>query len=68
MHVVGTRLIEASKLSRGMWIAASNPRFNQRVVDTGVTRDGQIRVHADYGNGGEPATLFFATTDRLRVI
>lgn len=68
MATYGTRSIEAGKLKPGMWLAYSNPRQNQRVVDTAYTRDGQIKVYADYGNGGEPATLFFEEHESVLVV
>ena len=48
------KTIAAEDLYPGLWIVYSNPRINQRVVDVGSTRDGQIKVPHDYGNGGEP--------------
>lgn len=65
---IGTKSIPASDLKTDMWIVYSNPRYRERVVDVQQTRDGQIRVRHDYGNGGEPATSFYEPSDRLTVI
>lgn len=65
---IGTKSIEASSLASGMWIVYDNPRYRERVVDVQETRDGQIRVSHDFGNGGEPAASFYEPSDRLTVI
>jgi hypothetical protein len=62
-----TRTVEASQAKPGQWLIYANRRMNQRIVDIDTTRDGQIRMYADYGNGGEPATLFFDATDKIWV-
>ena len=59
--------IMAKALQIGDWIAYANPRMIERVVDVQQTRDGQIKVHHDYGNGGEPATSFYEADDRVCV-
>jgi hypothetical protein len=59
--------IKAKSLKIGDWIMFANPRMNERVVDVQQTRDGQIKVHHDYGNGGEPATSFYEADDRVCV-
>lgn len=65
---LGSKTIFAHELKTGMWMVFSNPRFNCRVVDVSSTRDSQVKVHTDYGHGGEPATSFFETTDRIAVL
>lgn len=62
-----TRSIPASQAVAGQWLVYANESMNQRIVDVSATRDGQIRVHADYGNGGEPATLFFNADETVTV-
>ena len=59
--------VSADKVAAGQWLVYDNARMNQRIVDVSATRDGQIRVEADYGNGGEPATLFFEANERVRI-
>ncbi len=61
------RSISATALKIGDWIVYANSRMNERVVDVQRTRDGQIRVHHDYGNGGEPATSFYEADDHVCV-
>jgi hypothetical protein len=61
------RAIPASQLKEGDWLVYDNARMNQRVVEVSATRDGQIKVHADYGNGGEPATSFFEPDETVLV-
>lgn len=61
------RTVPAAEAQAGQWLVYANSRMNQRIVDVSGTRDGQIRIHADYGNGGEPATLFFDSDDNLLV-
>lgn len=68
MAVPGTRTVTAAQLRKGMWLAYTNSRYNQRVVDTSTTNEGRIKVYADYGNGGEPATLFYDKDERVLVI
>ena len=67
MTTLGTRSIPAKNLRAGMTLAYHNPRQNMRVVETQSTRDDRIKVYADYGNGGEPATLFFDTDEQVLV-
>lgn len=62
-----TRTIPAAQAVAGQWLVYRDTRMNQRIVDVGRTRDGQVRIHADYGNGGEPATLFFNADERIMV-
>jgi hypothetical protein len=62
------RRIKASQAKEGMWIIHNNPRFNERIVSVSKTRDGQVKIHSDYGNGGEPATLFFEKDDPIVVL
>lgn len=62
-----SRTIEAVNARPGQWLVYANSRMNQRIVEVSATRDGQVRIHADYGNGGEPATLFFDTDDKILV-
>lgn len=59
--------ILASQAVAGQWLVYDNERMNQRIVDVSAARDGQIRIHADYGNGGEPATVFFDADETVRV-
>lgn len=59
--------ILASQAAPGQWMVYENARMNQRIVDVSGTRDGQIRIRADYGNGGEPGTLFFESQDKIQV-
>ena len=61
------RSIPAADAQAGQWLVYDNARMNQRIVDVSGTRDGQIRIHADYGNGGEPATLFYDNDDNILV-
>jgi hypothetical protein len=62
-----TRTIPAAQAAAGQWLVYHNARMNQRIVDVDRTRDGQVRIHADYGHGGEPATLFFDADERILV-
>ena len=62
------KVITADKLRVGQWISHRDRRFNQRVVDVSMTRDGQIKAHTDYGNGGEPATEFYEASEQLCVL
>lgn len=68
MALNGTKIVLAHELKAGMWLEYSNPRYNCRVVKVSATRDGQVKVHTDYGHGGEPATQYFETSDRIQVI
>jgi hypothetical protein len=61
------RAVSASHARPGQWLVYNNPRMNQRIVEVGDTREGQVRIYADYGNGGEPATLFFDCDDKIQV-
>jgi hypothetical protein len=61
------KTITAAQAQPGQWLVYSNPRMNQRVVEVEDTRDGGILIRADYGNGGEPGTLFFERTDTIQV-
>ena len=61
------RSTPASALKVGDWIVYANSRMNERVVGVQLTRDGQIKVHHDYGNGGEPATSFYDADEQLCV-
>ena len=61
------RSILATKAAKGQWLVYHDARMNQRIVDVGLTPDGQVRIHADYGNGGEPATLFFDADETILV-
>lgn len=65
---IGTRGVQAKNLKPGDWIAYSNARMNERVVKVQQTRDGQIKVNHDYGNGGEPATSFYDPNELITVI
>lgn len=65
--MIGIRTIPANRLKPGDWIAYRNERMNQRVVDVQTTRDGFIKAHLDYGNGGQPATSFFEPEESLNV-
>ena len=67
MPLNDTRAIKAKQAKEGMWLAFSNPRFNQRIVEIGGTRDGQIKMHTDYGNGGEPGTSFFDPDETILI-
>lgn len=57
--------VQAADLKVGHWIVYANPRYNERVVGVSSTRDGQIKVLHDYGNGGEPATSFYERDDLI---
>lgn len=61
------RVVLAQDLKEGMWLTYKPPGHDQRIVGVSSTRDGQIKLHIDYGNGGEPATQFIEKTDRLCV-
>lgn len=61
------RTITAGQAKVGQWLVYANSRMNQRIVDIGETRDGQVKIHTDYGNGGEPATEFFEADDKIQV-
>jgi len=51
-------IIEARKLKPGDWIR--NGRLAPlHVVSVEWTRDAEIKVRHDFGNGGEPATSFY---------
>lgn len=63
----GNRLIPAIEAKARDWILHADSRMNQRIVDVSVTRDDQVRIHADFGNGGEPATLFFEENEKILV-
>lgn len=63
-----TPSIAAKNLRSGMTLAYHNPRQNMRVVETESARDDRIKVYADYGNGGEPATLFFDADEQVLVL
>lgn len=63
----GAHAIQACELKAGMWMLGSNSRQDQRIVDTDVTRDGQVKVAVDYGNGGEPGTMFFEPNEHILV-
>ena len=62
------RVVLAKDLKVGMWLTYNPPGHDQRIVDIDQTRDGQIKLHTDYGNGGEPATQFYEKTDRVRIV
>lgn len=62
------RVVLAENLKVGMWLTYNRPGREERIVDIDVTRDGQVKLHTDYGNGGEPATQFYEKTDRVRVV
>lgn len=64
---MNAKLISATDLREGMVICYDNPRFNQHVAEVQFTRDGQVRVETDYGNGGEPAVDFYQPTVKLFV-
>lgn len=57
------KLILAEKLKAGDWIVCNT--HNQHVVSVEFTRDGDIKVDHDYGNGGEPATSFYKRSERV---
>lgn len=59
--------IKAASVKVGQWLLFSNPRLNSRVVEVQDTRDGQIKVSTDFGNGGEPATSFFDANEDVLV-
>jgi hypothetical protein len=61
------RTITAGQAKVGQWLIHANRRMNQRIVDIDETRDGQVKLHTDYGNGGEPATEFFESDDKIQV-
>ena len=65
---LGHRSVPANQLKPGDWIVYANSRYNERVIDTCTTRDGEIKVHVDYGNGGEPATSFYEPHEMVLVI
>ena len=65
---IATRLVLAKHLLENDWLAYGNPHMNQRVVEVTNTRDGQVKVYADFGNGGEPATLFFDKNEVLTIV
>lgn len=62
-----SKAVLAKNLTAGQWLAFANSRMNQRIVDTGETRDGQVLVHADFGHGGEPATMFYEPDEKVQV-
>jgi len=59
--------IRAEHAQAGQWIVYNNERMNQRIVDVEFARDGDVKVSADYGNGGEPASMFFEKDDIIQV-
>jgi hypothetical protein len=65
---IGVKSIRADKLRPGDWIVFDNPRMNQRVVEVTSTREDEILVRHDYGNGGEPATSFYEVDEPLSVV
>jgi hypothetical protein len=46
-------------LKQGDWIVYNDQNQNQRVVETESKKNGVILVRADFGNGGEPCSIFF---------
>lgn len=64
---MSTISVQAQHLRPGDWILHSNERFNERVVEIEFTRDGDVKVYTDYGNGGEPATSFWEKNDTMAV-
>lgn len=65
MSIPTARTIPASQLKAGQWLVFHNERMNQRIVDVSETRDGQIKIHADFGHGGEPATFFYEKAETV---
>jgi len=61
-------VVLAKDLKVGMLLTYMRPGREERIVDVDITRDGKIKLHTDYGNGGEPATQFFEKTDRLWIL
>ncbi|WP_273457027.1 hypothetical protein [Nevskia ramosa] len=63
------RHIQAQHVQPGMWlIDRQNPRFDRHVVDVGhgpIEEIQQIKIGTDFGNGGEPATSFYGSSDTL---
>jgi hypothetical protein len=55
---------KASNLRVGDWIKNGN-LSPFRVVSVDETRDGEIIVHHDFGNGGEPATSFYRKNEMV---
>jgi hypothetical protein len=55
--------VKATDLREGMWILHFNDRYDERIVEVQGTRDGEIKINVDYGNGGEPATMFAEPDD-----
>lgn len=67
MQTTNAITIKAKSLRPGQWILHKNSSQNQRVVEVTSTRDGEIKVSTDYGNGGEPATSFYGPGELLLV-
>lgn len=64
----GLRRIQARNIKEGQWIVTAAGQFNQRVVEvTHGPMDHQVKVHHDFGNGGEPATSLYWHSDPLLV-
>ena len=62
------KTIQAKDLCEGDWILYNNSMMNCRVVEVHDTREGdEVKVYHDYGNGGEPATSFFISTEFLKI-
>lgn len=62
------KTVYASQAKIGQWIVHNNPTQNQRIVDVSTKRDGSIAIYTDFGNGGEPATNFFESDEKIQVI
>lgn len=66
------RRMRADQVQEGMWIIdPQNPRFDRRIVDVtaGPLHEiEQVKIHTDYGNGGEPATSFYAAGDLMQTL
>lgn len=63
--------LRADQVRPGNWIVdRQNARFDRRVIEAGPGKIDQlaIRIHHDYGNGGEPATSFYAPSDGMWVL
>jgi hypothetical protein len=68
MSIKTARSIPANQAKVGQWLAYHNERMNQRIVGVAVTKNNQVKIHADFGNGGEPATLFFEPDENILVL
>jgi hypothetical protein len=63
-----TATVPARNLQPGWWMVFDNPRFNSRITEVSSTRDGDMRIHHDFGNAeSEPATSFFEPDEMVLV-